>query len=1077
VFTGDEAMNDERKCLRCGKLLADDLLAEMTVCPACLLAAAVAPADSLDATVDPERTVELPKGARDEPLPVISARYRVIQEVGVGGMGVVYQAEQRSPVQRIVAIKLIKLGMDTKQVIARFESERQALAMLNHPNVAAVYDAGATETGRPYFVMEWVPGEPITDFCDRHNYTTKQRLELFIQACDAIQHAHQKAIIHRDIKPSNLLVTLDGDKPLVKVIDFGVAKATAHRLTQQTMFTEQGQLIGTPEYMSPEQAEMNALDIDTRTDIYSLGVVLYELLTGAVPFDSRTFREAAYAQIQRIIREVDPPRMSTRLSSMGDSAIAVAKHRQMELAALAKQLRGELEWIPLKALRKDRTQRYSTANELAEDIKNYLENKPLVAGPESATYRMRKFLRRNKGPVAAAAVVALALATGFTLATVGFVQASRQRLIAQNNEAKARTEAGRADREAEKARTEAAKQAAINKFLNEMLASANPRSIRATQGVVKNVTVLEVLDRATRKLDAGALKDRPEIEAELRMTIGATFRGLGLEAAAEPHFKRALELKRQQHGAQDPEVAPALVMLARTFQQQGRATEAEPLIREALAIQEKTLAPEDDRLVFTLQVLGQLLIDQKKLSDAEPLLRRSVEIRLKSAGKEAAGTAAGPLSALGSLLSAQGNYREAELLYRRALSIGLATFGEDHANIISAMATLADVLAVQGEFEEAEALYRKGIALTLRHFDDRHTFHAWLVGNLGSMLASQGKVDEVTQLLKTQHLNGDPRQSAMAITLIAASLQVAGKLAEAEELHREALAHRRKALPESSSEVGWTLARLTSTLLAASKNVELEHLWRETIELRRKELAPEDLRLRIPIAILALLPKQSGKSGGADALPAELRPRAGRELRRPITPATTQSSNKLQVELLANLNTEAITLRRSGRLEVAAGLQKMVVDAAEIVLPPEDNNLFRFRLNYAALLISLRQFDKAESIYREELASFRKLVGSAHRSVEEALAGLARTLEGQGRLPEAESVWREELDIERKLSGNHHIFVANSLNELARVLQAQGQLLEAEAARREATEIEHESAHFTVPTATTAPATVPAARM
>ena len=284
-----------------------DVPAGLALCPSCLLGAAIAepaiPEDPLLNAAPPEHgellsaaaaeaTEPIAERHQDGSLPHISSRYRVLQRIAEGGMGVVYKAEQRSPVRRTVAIKLIKLGMDTRQVIARFESERQALAMLNHPNVAAVYDAGATNTGRPYFVMEWLAGEPITEFCDRHNYTTRQRLQLFIQACDAIQHAHQKAIIHRDIKPSNLLVTLDGDKPLVKVIDFGVAKATAHRLTEQTMFTEQGQLIGTPEYMSPEQAEMNALDIDTRTDIYSLGVVLYELLTGAVPFDSKTFREA-----------------------------------------------------------------------------------------------------------------------------------------------------------------------------------------------------------------------------------------------------------------------------------------------------------------------------------------------------------------------------------------------------------------------------------------------------------------------------------------------------------------------------------------------------------------------------------------------------------------------------------------------------------------------------------------------------------------------------------------------------------------------------------------------------------------
>src|SRR3954451_1104933 len=309
--------------------------------------------------------------------------YRVLEVVGQGGMGVVYKAEQRSPIQRTVALKVIKLGMDTLEFIARFEQERQALAMMNHPNVARVYDAGATEAGRPYLVMEFVSGEPITVYCDRHHLDTRQRLELFTQACEAIQHAHQKAIIHRDLKPSNILVTSVANKPQVKVIDFGVAKAISQRLTERTMFTATGHLIGTPEFMSPEQAEVSSADIDTRSDIYSLGVVLYELLIGTLPVDPHTMRSAAYAEIQRIIREVDPPRPSTRLSSLGNEAASeIAKRRRTQVEALTRELRSELEWIPLKAMRKERTERYQTSVELAEDIRNYLSNLPLRAGPE-----------------------------------------------------------------------------------------------------------------------------------------------------------------------------------------------------------------------------------------------------------------------------------------------------------------------------------------------------------------------------------------------------------------------------------------------------------------------------------------------------------------------------------------------------------------------------------------------------------------------------------------------------------------------------------------------------------------------
>ena len=330
-------------------------------------------------------------------------------------MGVVYLAEQTEPIRRRVALKLIKLGMDTKQVIARFETERQALALMNHPNVAKVLDAGATEKGRPYFVMEYVKGESITAYCDRHRLTTKERLGLFMQVCQAVQHAHQKGIIHRDIKPSNVLVAIEGDKPVPKVIDFGVAKAIEQKLTERTLFTEQGQLIGTPEYMSPEQAEMSALDIDTRTDIYSLGVLLYELLVGALPFDPTSLRRAAFAEIQRIIREEEPPKPSTRLSSMGDDSTTAAHKRRTDQSALQRQLRGDLDWITMKAMDKDRTRRYTSASDLAEDIARNLKNEPVEASPPSATYRLQKFIRRNRMAIGVTLVLAILVGSSAVL--------------------------------------------------------------------------------------------------------------------------------------------------------------------------------------------------------------------------------------------------------------------------------------------------------------------------------------------------------------------------------------------------------------------------------------------------------------------------------------------------------------------------------------------------------------------------------------------------------------------------------------------------------------------------------------
>jgi serine/threonine protein kinase len=336
-------------------------------------------------------------------------RYKLLEKIGEGGFGVVYMAEQQEPVRRMVALKIIKAGMDTREVIARFEAERQALALMDHPNIAKVLDGGTTEARRPYFVMELVRGVPITDYCDQNNLSTAERLRLFINVCQAVQHAHQKAIIHRDLKPSNVLVTLQDGEPVPKVIDFGVAKALSQKLTEKTLFTALGQMIGTPAYMSPEQAEITQEDVDTRSDIYSLGVLLYELLTGVTPFDKETLAKAALDEMRRMIRETEPPKPSTRLQTLGHKLAKVAKHRHTEPAALSRLVSGDLDWITMKCLEKDRRRRYETASGLTLDLQHCLSNEPVTACPPSIAYRFRKLVRRNRVAFAAGAAVAASL--------------------------------------------------------------------------------------------------------------------------------------------------------------------------------------------------------------------------------------------------------------------------------------------------------------------------------------------------------------------------------------------------------------------------------------------------------------------------------------------------------------------------------------------------------------------------------------------------------------------------------------------------------------------------------------------
>ncbi len=381
-----------------------------------------------------KRTIRVEPAVGEDSIEKID-RFKILQKLGEGGCGVVYMAEQTEPVRRKVALKVIKLGMDTKQVIARFEAERQALALMDHPNIAKVLDAGATATGRPYFVMELVKGIRITDYCDQNHLSTTERLGLFTQVCQAIQHAHQKGIIHRDIKPSNILVTLHDGKPVPKVIDFGIAKATEQPLTEKTVFTAFGQFMGTPAYMSPEQAELSGLDIDTRSDIYALGVLLYELLTGRTPFDAKELLQAGLDEMRRRIREEEPMRPSTRLSTMVDADLTeVAEQRRSEPGKLSRFIRGDLDWIVMKCLEKDRTRRYETANGLATDIQRHLTNEPVLACPPSTAYRFRKMVRRNKLAVATVSAVAVALLIGLGLSTWMWLEerkAHRQAVLAE----------------------------------------------------------------------------------------------------------------------------------------------------------------------------------------------------------------------------------------------------------------------------------------------------------------------------------------------------------------------------------------------------------------------------------------------------------------------------------------------------------------------------------------------------------------------------------------------------------------------------------------------------------------------
>lgn len=467
-------------------------------------------------------------GLHDRPGSVIGP-YKLLEQIGEGGMGVVFMADQQAPVRRRVALKIIKPGMDTRQVIARFEAERQALALMDHPNIARVFDAGATESGRPYFVMELVRGVTITDYCDQNNLPVRERLDLYIHVCHAVQHAHQKGIIHRDLKPGNVLVTSNDGRRVPKVIDFGVAKATNQQLTEKTLFTNFSQMVGTPLYMSPEQAEMPSLDIDTRSDVYSLGVLLYELLTGMTPLDGQRLRQVGYEEIRRMIREEEPQKPSTRLSSLGATQTAIAAHRQVDPQRLSRLMRGDLDWIVMKSLEKDRTRRYETANGLARDVQRFLSDQPVEARPPSARYRFRKFARRNR----AAMMIGLLFATvivlgGFVsawqairatrsehIANAARVDEARQRRIAENERAVAETQRVEADEQRRQAEANLQQaRRAVDEYFT-LVSESTLLDVPGLQPLRKNL--LEAALRFYREFAAVRAKD-PVALADLAVT-------------------------------------------------------------------------------------------------------------------------------------------------------------------------------------------------------------------------------------------------------------------------------------------------------------------------------------------------------------------------------------------------------------------------------------------------------------------------------------------------------------------------------------------------------------------------------
>ena len=717
-----------------------------------------------------------------EDSPTVIGSYQLLEKIGEGGFGVVWMAEQQQPVRRRVAIKIIKGSMSTREVIGRFETERQALALMDHPNIARVFDAGETEDERPFVVMELVRGVPITSYCDDQCLPAEARLQLFITVCRAVQHAHQKGIIHRDLKPSNLLVSMHDGVPMPKIIDFGIAKAIEARLTDKTLFTRAYAFVGTPAYTSPEQMEMGGLDVDTRSDIYSLGVLLYELLTSRPPFDPQELKKSSLEEMRRIIREVDPPRPSHCIDALSaEHRNTVARQRGTEANRLSQQLRGELDWIVLRCLEKDRTRRYATAQDLAADVQRHLSDEPVLARPPSPAYRLRKLVRRHKFGFVTGAAIALALVTGLIAVSASLVREADLRKAADAN--------------AEKARRSAAKSAQVVQFMNDMLSDVGPN---ATLG--RDTRLLrEIADGTVRRL-ATDLRDQPDVAADLRDTLGSVYIGLGQITTAEKLLREAVEMHRAAFGAGSAETANSLHLLSVALRQLNRIPEAEAAGQEALALRRKLFGADHHLVADTLYELAQVRGPHRTTSDMRTMLDQVLAIRRRVFGSEHPKVAQA-IAGLGTTALLELNHNEGARLHRQALAMRRQLLGNDHPEVAESLAALGDTYAPeQDRKSEAAEAYREAFALRRKLLGEQHPKVLiplfGMVSQLSAHSASPEQLAAVREFVTTQR-KVLPRESV----LLAPSLLALASI-ERDEASSHALAQEARVLLDASPATG-----------------------------------------------------------------------------------------------------------------------------------------------------------------------------------------------------------------------------------------------------------------------------------
>jgi serine/threonine protein kinase len=1014
----------------------------------------------------PAPTADHPPTTEPQPGTVIAAKYRLAERIGEGGMGSVWLAHQSEPVKRKVALKLIKPGMDSKAVLARFEAERQALALMDHPNIARVLDGGLHD-GRPFFVMELVKGVPITEHCDARKLTPHERLELFVPVCQAIQHAHQKGIIHRDIKPSNVLVALYDDRPVPKVIDFGVAKATGGTLTEQTLETAFGGIVGTPQYMSPEQASLNNLDIDTRADVYSLGVLLYELLAGSPPFARKALQKAGLLEILRVVREEEPPRPSLKLSS-AEALPSLSANRGTEPRKLTSLLRNELDWIVMKALEKDRTRRYETANGLAADVNRYLAGEPVLAHPPSAAYRLRKFVRRHRTRVLAASLVLLALVAGMIGTTLGLVQANQaaeaerlarkdaekqqglaEQAAAQERQAKVR-EAQRADGEkkakfeAEAKRLEAERNLAFarkgNDLLGSVFAGLDPKQIAESGRPLQDV-LRQNLRQAVKELEGSAIGDPLEVAA-MQNTLGLSLLGLGEEPLAIEVFQKSLNTRQARLGPDHLDTVISMNNLATAYRASGQLAKAVLLYEETLKKCKAQLGPDDPRTLSCMNNLAGAYMASGQLDRAVTLHEETLEKRKARLGPDHPDTLLS-MNNLAEAYSEDGKLDLALPLFEETLDKLKARPGPNHPHTLTATCNLARAYLDSGQLARAlplyeEVLQKQKASLGPDHPDTLNTMNglAGAYEDSGQLARALSLFEETLEKRKAK-LGLDHPDTLQSMNNLACAYRDGGQLARALPLLEETLQKRKAKLDPDHPGTLESMINLAEAYRVSRQFARAVPLFEETLKKCRAKLSPDHPLTLTCMHSLALAYRVSGQLPRAVPLFEETLKKRKTKLG-PDHPNTLTTMNNL-----------AGAYHESGQLAQAVLLFEETLDKRKIKLGPDHPATLTTMNNLAAAYRASGQLAKAVRLLEETLEKSIAKLGPDHPHTLASMGNLGKVYAEANQGEKAATTLTAFVDGMRKRVPNNSTQFAGLLAQVALALIDCGQHAAAEPLLRE----------------------------